>query len=79
MKQVFLKRQCNDCKIVIPENATVVEKTAAEEPVKPKVEGVRPAEGMPLPEKGLAGMSLWERARLFADDPDGYRTARRRG
>ncbi|MBQ9975199.1 MAG: DUF4838 domain-containing protein [Clostridia bacterium] len=31
MKQVFLKRHCNDCKIVIPENATVVEKTAAEE------------------------------------------------
>ena len=53
--------------------------TAAEEPVRPKVEGVRPAEGMPLPEKGLAGMNLWERARLFADDPDGYRTARRRG
>ncbi|MBR6791411.1 MAG: hypothetical protein IKM31_11165 [Oscillospiraceae bacterium] len=61
----------------MPEKAA--EKTAAEEPVKPKVEGVRPAEGMPLPEKGLAGMSLWERARLFADDPDGYRTARRRG
>ena len=45
---------------------------------KPRVEGVRPAEGIPLPDKEMGRMGLWERARFFADDPDGYRTARSR-
>lgn len=31
MKEIFLKRGQNDCKIIIPENPTSVEKTAAEE------------------------------------------------
>lgn len=51
------------------------EEAPAEAPA-PKVEGVRPAEGMPLPEKAFSAMTLAERAKLFADDPDGYRLAR---
>lgn len=51
------------------------EEVPAEAPA-PKVEGVRPAEGMPLPEKAFSAMTLAERAKLFADDPDGYRLAR---
>lgn len=43
---------------------------------KPAVKGVRPAEGMPLPERGFGSLSLRERAVLFREDPEGYKRAR---
>ena len=43
---------------------------------KPAVKGVRPAEGMPLPEKGFGSLTLRERAAFFREDPEGYKRAR---
>ncbi|MBQ4050265.1 MAG: hypothetical protein IJD13_01410 [Oscillospiraceae bacterium] len=76
MEEMLEKEECPEDEIPWDDDLPSAEEIPPEREEKPAVKGVRPAEGMPLPEKGFGSLSLWERAALFRDDPEGYKRAR---